>query len=417
MPARDSFRSLLHFAVTPRFEVFYALRALDEGKFADLWRRKTEQSLPKSFRAAAENVAPRPMMWPLLADSLRDAKPDPTFQEMLDTIASLDDVSFQRAVLSGLFRGEGVVDDLLAGRQSLRDAVEAETRKSKALLGLIGLHPFKRSSKVAGAFTTIVSKPAEFRVDLSNTLETFWRSAFGDDWNSLEPRMKRRVELMENASTSTSLSAVAEVAKLPVIFDDGKRTVNNGRGVPMFRYRDLREIYVIPSAFNDSRFWGAYPDSSGSLRLYFPVFDPELLETATVRAERPRSRVASEGADPALLFRALGDTTRYAMACVLARSPRTSVELAKEFAVSKATISHHVQLLRSAGLLQEEVTDKGIALALDRQSLEELTREAAHAIFASDQPLVIKRSRHEVGKRKPASETKESTSSSPPRAE
>jgi DNA-binding transcriptional ArsR family regulator len=180
----------------------------------------------------------------------------------------------------------------------------------------------------------------------------------------------------------------------------------------MFQYRDLREIHVIPSAFNDSRLWGAYPDASGSLRLYFPVFDPELLESLTAHVEPSVNRVATDAADPGLLFRALGDTTRYAMACVLARSPRTSVELAKEFAVSKATISHHVQLLRSAGLLQEETTDKGIALSLDRQSLEELSSEAARAIFDSDQPLVIKRSRHEIGKRKPVSETKTSTSSS-----
>ena len=108
----------------------------------------------------------------------------------------------------------------------------------------------------------------------------------------------------------------------------------------------------------------------------------------------------STGADPALVFRALGDTTRYAMARVLARGPRTSVELAKDFAVSKATISHHVQLLRQAGLLREESTEKGVALTLDRQALEELASEAAPAIFDSDKPLVIRRSRHENGKRK-----------------
>ena len=401
MPGKESFRSLLHFAVTPRFEVFYALRVLDErGNFAESWRRQTEQALPREFRASAARVAPRPMMWALLADSLRDFKPDPTFPEMLETIASLDDKMFQRAVLSGAFRSEGVVTDLIAGRRSLSDAVVGETEKSRALLGLIGLQPFKRSSAVAGAFTRIVSEPTEFRADLSKALDTFWSSTFSDDWRRLEPRMRRRVEAMEDASASKSLSLFAGAAKLPVIFDDDKRTVSSARGTVMFRYRDLQEIHVIPSAFNDSRLWGAYSDSSGSVRLYFPVFDSELLETASVRAGRPLNREVAGSADPALLFRALGDTTRYAMARVLARGPRTSVELAKDFAVSKATISHHVQLLRQAGLLHEQVTDKGVALALDRQALEEVASEAAQAIFASDQPVVISRSRHENGKRK-----------------
>jgi DNA-binding transcriptional ArsR family regulator len=401
MPGKESFRSLLHFAVTPRFEVFYALRTLGErDSFAKAWRRQTEKALPADFGAGAERVAPRPMIWALLADSLRDSKADPTFPEMLETIASLDDEMFQRAVLSGVFRSEGVVTDLIAGRRSLSDAVAGETEKSRGLLGHIGLQPFKRSGAVAGAFTRIVSEPTEFRTDLSNTLETFWTSAFCDEWKSLEPLMRRRVEAMENANASNSHSLFAGAAKLPVIFDDEKRTVSSARGAAIFRYRDLREIHVIPSAFNDSRLWGAYTDSSGSLRLYFPVFDAALLEESSVRVRRPLARNVTRAADPALLFRALGDTTRYAMARVLARGPRTSVELAKDFAVSKATISHHVQLLRQAGLLHEQSTEKGVALALDRQALEDLASEAAPAIFASDQPLVIKRSRHENGKRK-----------------
>jgi DNA-binding transcriptional ArsR family regulator len=399
MPAR--YRSLLHFSVTPRFEVFYALRALGErSSFANKWRGETARKLPAEFQAAATRVAPRPMMWALLADSLRESKPDPTFPEMLEAIASLDDETFQRAVLSGVFRKESVVTDLVAGRQSLGNVVASDSEKSRPLVGLLGLHPFKPSGAVASAFTRIITKPSEFRSDLSKAMEIFWSSAFSDDWRELEPRMKRRIEEMEEARATTPLHVFAASANLPVIFDDWKRTVSNGRGTVLFRYRDLREIHVIPSAFNDSRLWGAYTDTSGSLRLYFPVFDGGLLKTAGDHAPRSLERVVARTPDPALLFRALGDTTRYAMARVLARSPRTSVELAKDFAVSKATISHHVQVLRQAGLLRERPTEKGVALAIDRDALEELAREAGPAIFAPDQPVVIQRSRHEGGKRK-----------------
>ena len=413
MAARPSLASLVRFAVTPRFEVFYALRALDEGvEVANRWRQQTERVLPNSFRAAAARVAPRPMMWPLLADSLRDAKPDPTFAEMLEAITSLDDAAFQRAVISGVFRSDKIVNDVIQGRQTLGDAVNSQAGKGKALLQLIGLYPFQRSGTVAGAFARIVSQPAQYRAELSNTLDTFWNSAFNEDWKKLEPRMKRRNEAMETTLVNSSLSEFAGAAKLPVIFDDINGTVSSGRGAPMFRYRNLRAINIIPSAFNDSRFWGSYADSGGSLRLFFPVFDPELLGTATARSERLPSRAGADAVDPALLFRALGDTTRYAMASVLARSPRTSVELAKEFGVSKATISHHVQVLRAAGLLQEKGTDKGISLSLDRHALEEIASGAARAMFATDQAPVIRRSRHETGKRKPSAGAREQESSS-----
>ena len=107
-----------------------------------------------------------------------------------------------------------------------------------------------------------------------------------------------------------------------------------------------------------------------------------------------------EAAEPALGFRALGDTTRYAIACVLARSPRTSAELAKEFGVSKATISHHVHVLRGAGLLIETATDHGTALALDRNALESLSRSAAKEMFAEGRQPIVRRSRHEAATRK-----------------
>jgi DNA-binding transcriptional ArsR family regulator len=399
MPAR--YRSLLHFSVTPRFEVFYALRVLHErGTFANRWRSETVQKLPPEFQAAATRVAPQPMMWALLADSLRESKPDPTFPEILETIATLDDETFQRAVLSGVFRKKSVVTDLIAGSQLLGDVVATESEKSRPLVGMLGLHPFKRSGAVASAFTRLVSEPAEFRSDISKTLEIFWNSAFSNDWKRLEPKMRQHVDAMEEARATTPLHVFAAATNLPVVFDDWKRTVSNRRGTVLFRYRDLREIHVIPSAFNDSRLWGAYTDSSGSLRLYFPVFDDMLLKTAGDHVPRSLGRVVASAPDPALLFRALGDTTRYAMARVLARSPRTSVELAKEFAVSKATISHHVQVLRQAGLLREQATEKGVALAIDRDALEELAREAGPAIFASDEPVVIQRSRREGGKHK-----------------
>jgi DNA-binding transcriptional ArsR family regulator len=400
MPAR--YRSLLHFSVTPRFEIFYALRVFEErSSFASRWRSETAQKLPAEFQSAATRVAPRPMMWALLADSLRDSKPAPTFPEIIQTIASLDEETFQRAVLNGVFRKESVVTDLITGRQLLGDVVATESEKSRPLIGMLGLHPFKRSGAVASAFTRIISEPTEFRSDLSKALEMFWSSAFSDDWSRLEPKMRRRVDAMEDARTTTPLHVFATSANLPVVFDDWKRTVSNARGAVLFRYRDLREIHVIPSAFNDSRLWGAYTDSSGALRLYFPVFDGGLLKTAAGdHAPRSLERNVARTPDPAQLFRALGDTTRYAMARVLARSPRTSVELAKEFSVSKATISHHVQVLRQAGLLRERATEKGVALAIDRDALEELAREAGPAIFAPDKPVVIQRSRHEGGRRK-----------------
>jgi biotin operon repressor len=83
------------------------------------------------------------------------------------------------------------------------------------------------------------------------------------------------------------------------------------------------------------------------------------------------------------------------MASVLAKTPKTSAELAREFSVSKATISHHIQMLRRASLLIESTTDRGVVLALDRAALESLSGAAANEMFARQNPPIIRRSRHE----------------------
>lgn len=393
MPSR-LLAPLVRIDVSPRFDLFYALKNLHQPTaFSAAWSKEVRSVLPGKFESGVQRVAPHAMMWPMLADALRDEKADPSFDEMIHIIRTRSDESFQRAVLSGVFRGAGVVDDLIAKRTTLRSAVAAETSRQNALMSVVGLTPFRQGQAAVTAFERIVSTPKDYRNDLADVLEMFWDSAFTSTWKSLEPRMQLRAAGMREEFARGSVAKFAQEERLPVAFDEASRMVTSSRGAKLFSFRSLRAIHFLPSAFNDSRFWGAYTDKSGSTKLYFPIFDATLIEGFITR---PHVRAVSQPTsdlDPALGFRALGDTTRYAMASLLAKSPRTSVELAKEFKVSKATISHHVQLLRGAGLLSERQSEHGVVLTLDRSALERLSSAAAEEMFSSvDQP-VIKRTR------------------------
>jgi DNA-binding transcriptional ArsR family regulator len=234
----------------------------------------------------------------------------------------------------------------------------------------------------------MVSEPTAYKVELVRVLERFWSASFATTWAALEPGMQRLAESMTASLAGSSIAELARDNKLPATFDDAKKKVESRNGTTSFDYDAINGIYLMPSAFNDARFWGAYGDQSQGVRLFFPVFDAALLDS-------PKTATATVARDPALGFRALGDTTRYAMAFLLAQGPRTSVELAKAFGVSKATISHHVQLLRSAGLLKETVTEKGVLLALDRRAVEQISVSAANEMFAKGQQLVLHRSRRQ----------------------
>lgn len=356
----------IHIAVTPRFEIFYALQALGSGAGEPLndWRRDMERRLPARLRTNLGSIAPTPLVWPLLADALREAPPSVTFEGMISSLRKMDDRAFQTFVLGGVFKTTGVVESLLDGTGSLAHTVATEAATQQKLLTLLGLHPFSRQNPTAMAFDRIVNAPGSFREAMVHALESFWSAGFSDTWKKLEPQMKERAEEMRRSATPESFPAFAAANRLPATVG-GSATV-----------------YLLPSAFNTSRLWAAYTDAKGRTRYFLPVLHAGL------------STAGATPVDPALVFRALGDTTRYAIASSIARTPMTSVELARAFGVSKPTISHHVQLLRSAGLIDETSTESGVLLSLNRRVLERASTAAAREMFAeAETSPIVKRSR------------------------
>ena len=367
-------------AATPRFELFYALQALESGTGERLsgWRREIERRLPARARTEIARVAPCPLMWPLLADALRDEAPALSFAQIISALTAIDDAAFQRSVLGGAFKSDGAVDGLMTGRKSLKRTVSAEGKTQERLLGFLGLHPFDSSNPSASAFERIISQPTAYRTEMIGALEMFWQIGFSDTWATLEPQMTRSARTMKYAISRKGFAAFAEEKKLPASITE----------------RGTLAIHVIPSAFNVSKLWAAYKDSHERTRYYVPILDTTLSLGEGNGKEVERAEVPVRPVDPALVFKALGDTTRYAIATTLARTPMTSVELAKIFKVSKPTISHHVAHLRAANLLAERPTEHGVVLSLNRRVLEKASAAAAGDMYSEQGPgHVIKRSR------------------------
>ena len=370
--------------VTPRFEIFYALQALESGAGNQLapWRREVERRLPARARTEIARVAPAPIMWPLLADSLREEPPALSFAQIISALSSMDDPSFQRSVLGGVFAMEGAVDGLMSGKVSLKRTVNQEKSSRQRLLRLLGLDPFDAESPSTYAFDRIVSQPATYRAEIVTALEMFWQIGFSETWSDLEPQMQNSARTMRSQISKYGLAAFIASSGMPVHLERAGLVASH--------------VHLMPSLFNVSRLWAAYHDSHERFTFYVPVLHPNL--TVGDRRKRPGDRPAREttAIEPAIVFKALGDTTRYAIATTLARTPMTSVELAKLFKVSKPTISHHVALLRDAGLLNERQTENGSVLALNRRALERASSSAAAEMYSEDGPgHVVKRSRRD----------------------
>lgn len=368
------------FEITPRFEIFYALQILESGaveRLAD-WRREMERRIPARGRTEIARTAPCATMWALLADALREQPPSMSFPQIITALTGMDDAAFQRSVLGGLFKTDGVVDGLMSGRASLKRAVTAESRTQQRLLAMLGLHPFNPDSAAALAFQRIIAQPSEYRSEVVTALDVFWQVGFSESWSTLEPQMSKSARAMKAAMTRAGFQAFASERKLPAAVTGG----------------DTLAVHIIPSAFNTSKLWAAYKDSHERTIFYIPLLDTGLSPGVDRSPYRRIDDTRAAAPDPALVFKALGDTTRYAMVTTLARSPMTSVELAKLFGVSKPTISHHVAQLRAANLLVERQTDHGVVLSLNRRVLESASDRALRDMESEDGPdHVVKRSR------------------------
>ena len=90
---------------------------------------------------------------------------------------------------------------------------------------------------------------------------------------------------------------------------------------------------------------------------------------------RPQKRRKPRDVRPfAPLFKALGDETRLEIVALLADAGEAlcACDIEAHFDLSQSTISHHLKLLRKAGLLTSERRGTWIYYSLDRDVLERL---------------------------------------------
>jgi DNA-binding transcriptional ArsR family regulator len=74
------------------------------------------------------------------------------------------------------------------------------------------------------------------------------------------------------------------------------------------------------------------------------------------------------------VFRALSDPTRRKILELLAKGDKSAGEIAEKFPVAFASVSHHLSVLRSAGLVATERHGQSIVYRLDTTVYQELMR-------------------------------------------
>jgi DNA-binding transcriptional ArsR family regulator len=395
MPRTGSFP--IDFAVTPRFDVFYALYSLASSASSQLdpWKARALARLPRDFERLAKQVAPLPIFWPLLADAIQSVSGEVTFEDMESNIREMAAENLQKNILSGIFHDRTAVDSLVNREKSLKQVLIDEKLPGGELLGHFGLRPYRRTSQSASTIDMLLSKPKSFRDDLALVLRRFWETGFREDWSALEPGLRAESFRMRDLREEHSLGDLGRALNLPVVFDDGAREIRPRTGEAI-AYDRIDRCFVIPSAFNARRWWAKYETKAQRVVLYIPITAepgaPNIL-VAVDRKPRDASPRQPSAINAESVFRALGDTTRYAIASILARTPTTSAELARSLKVSKPTITHHVQALRSAGLIRETPSGGSTRLTLSKETVAALSGAAVDQLFSSKGDLALETTR------------------------
>src|ERR1700682_2829569 len=381
------------FAVTPRFDVFYALYTLTHNapSVLDDWRGQALTRLPGDFERIAGRVAPVPLFWPLFADSLQGTQGEMTFDEIVSNLREMPLDDLKSNILSGIFHDAETVRVLVDGKKGLRQVIANEKSGGADLLGYFGLRPYDANSAAAGAITMLLSHPETFRDELALVLVRFWQTGFRKDWSALEPEMRADSFRMRDLEEEAPLQELASELKLPVSFDAKARELRPKSGAPI-AYEGIDRCFIIPSAFNTRRWWAKYESKTGRVSLYFPIVRDATAAnriTADIRKTGISALASHSDINAEAVFRALGDTTRYAIASILARSPTTSTELSRSLRVSKPTITHHVQALRAAGLIADIPAGGSTKLSLSREIIAAVSEAAVEQLFASTGDLAL----------------------------
>jgi len=365
----DTREPAIEVAAGLRYELFYALHGVFGSGRA--WSPSDE------LVALQRQLGGWPEVWLGLVDLPGALEIDCSFDEIVDCLARVPGEDLVRTLVVGMLHSAEVAEGLLAGDLTPDRAIAVLPKTKRQWLAHVGLYPFDRSKPAGQFLETLVRDPEAVRKVALEALDRFWRDWFAGFWRGNETAYRAAARDMARDLGAGDLAAAVSLYRLPVEIDHGTGELCALRGGYRMAIENLTEIRIAPSAFNTGRFWDVF-ETDGQRIACFLVHRPSLCAWES-EPEADRS------VDLALVCRALGNSSRIAIADLLAEHPRSASDIAETLELSKSTVSHHLFLMREAGLIDEEMTpSRAVILTLRRQAFLGLPDAAMRRFFSRE---------------------------------
>jgi len=377
--------------VSPRFELFLALWSVLSEKATrhGEWRANTRARLGADFHRTIDALGGAAQLWILFFDAPGLRPPEKEIGDVLTAIRRRPATDLAQGLLSTLLHSPEIGARVFAQEISPAGALAALPRRKREWLGFMGVYPYVPDQPMAKAIERMIADPEGFRRDCLSVLESFAGDVFAADWRRLRPQLEKSASDAQALLQSDDWPAIGRRLGLNIEFDLAKRQMRALRGGYALPFGELGEAIFLPSAFNELQFWTVLEQPSGKTDPLIPYLDPAIRLSLHPAAGNEAARIR----DVALVFRALGDATRFAMASLIARRPMSSAELGRQLNLSKPTVAHHVHELRQAGLLLEQGDGRAVILSLDRAAIDALSSATAGQFFEAREAPSLTRSR------------------------
>jgi DNA-binding transcriptional ArsR family regulator len=222
-----------------------------------------------------------------------------------------------------------------------------------------------RGARAARFVETALTDPPRVRRAVRALLEACESAFFSGVWQRVEPHLARDVRHKRDLFRATPTPALAEVSPWIGRSDDGSRLlvdkVQDG-----FATAVGTGVTFLPSVFGSPHLLVVYAPALAPVVQYpIPGVSPGLGPDSTQVRRR---------------LHALDNPIRLRLARSLARSPRTTSELAELWNLSNAEVSRHLAVLKEAGLASARRQGRRVVYSLDVAVLRGLGTDL-HAAF------------------------------------
>ena len=375
--SESELKSRFEFTIGIRFELIYSLALLQMSRSGAQasWVEDARSRMSPSLREDLSRFEDSPFFWILVGDAVGSWWDGGNIEGLLRRFDELDPEELRRGLLVGAIHDAEVAERVLAGAIDLATAVKELPAKKREWLEHIDIYPPTRNSPTFAALRHALSDPRDTAERIARILRTYHESIFASTWQRLRPGLSKSLQEKQRLFEATSLDEFFRLALIRVEVDSENQNLRALRGGYTLPYERLEKAYVIPSFFNHHRYWTGFAEKDREI-IFLPYFDHEI----TLDGSMPGGE-SVRPVDVTLIFKALGDPTRVSIASLIARKAMSSAELAEDLGVTRPTISHHVMLLREAGLLEEETRGGSVYLSLNKRTLDELSSAALARFF------------------------------------